>query len=201
MAVSDYQLQKMAPNELPEDVQAAWQARHGKKYFIVDEKYSSQVYLTMPMSLVTINTYLPGYVAGNKIIDANYAQSIIQIPGMNGRDLQDIRVFEKEGVEYLLTGSYISIGEEAIQPMANAKEAICTIAEEGYTRWFTIPKVLTDKTITLKLPKNGAVMVYNMQGQLVENTYISNNETVVLPESGYVAFVGDAGVQFSYKLQ
>lgn len=201
MATSDYQLQKMESNEIPEDVRAAWEARHGKKYFMLDEKYSSQMYLAMPISLITVDTYLPGYIAGNKIIDAHYAQSTIQIPGMNGRDLQDIEIIEKEGVEYLLAGSYIGISEDAIKNMANAKEAICTIGEEGYARWFTVPTALANKTITLTVPQNGSVMVYNMQGQLVENTYITANTTVTLPQDGYIAFVGDAGVQFSYKLQ
>lgn len=201
IAISDYQLQKMEPNEVSEEVNAAWQARNGKKYFIIDEKYSSQVYLTMPASLLMLDSYLPGYVIGNKIIDANNAQSVIQIPGMNGRDLQDIQIFEKDQVEYAKIGGYTTISEDAIPDLANATEAICTIGEEGYARWFTVPAALANKTIALTIPANGAAMVYDMHGQLVDNTYISGNATVTLPEKGYVVFAGNAGVQFSYTVQ
>lgn len=201
VVTSDYQLQKMEPNKVSEDVQAVWQKRSGKKYFVIDEKYSSQSYLMMPTAIFTIDSYLTGYVAGNKMIDANQAQSTIQIPGINGRDLQDIQIIEKDGVEYAKAGGYIAISEEAIEDLANDKESTCSIGEDGYARWFTVPKGLAHKTMTLNLPKNGAVMVYDKDGKLVENTYISLNRAITLPEDGYIAFVGDVGIQFSYKIQ
>lgn len=201
MATSDYQLQKMEANEISEEVKAAWEERQGKKYFILNEKYTSQSYLMLPVNTLQLQDYLPGYVAGDKIIDENHAISTIQIPGASGRDTQDIELFIKDDVEYLKVGSYIGIREEGVKALPYVKEAICTIQEDGYARWFTIPKALANKTMTLTLPLNGSVMIYNVQGQLVENTYLSQNDTITLPEGGYVAFVGDAGAKFSYKVQ
>lgn len=201
MATSDYQLQKMEVNEILEEVKAAWEARQGKKYFILNEKYSAQTYLMLPINTLELQSYLPGYVAGNKIVDENHAISNIQIPGTSGRDAQDIELFMKDNVEYLKVGSYIGIREEGVKDLAYAKEAICTIQEDGYTRWFTVPQTLANETIKLTLPSNGGIMVYDAQGQLVENTYLSQKDTVTLPEGGFVGFAGDIGTTFSYKLQ
>lgn len=200
MPVSDYQIQKVEPNEVSDEVKAIWEERNGKKYFILDEKYTSQSYLTMPALLMQLNEHLSGYVLGNKIIDGYNAQSVIQIPGMNGRDLQDIEIFEEDGVEYAKVGGYLTISEEAVQDLAHTQQALCTIGEKGYARWFTIPTVMTNKQIELTLPEKGAVMVYDQQGNLVENTYLTGNTVVTLPDKGYIAFVGDAGVQFQYKV-
>lgn len=64
-----------------------------------------------------------------------------------------------------------------------------------------MPQTLVSKTIKLTIPSNGSVMVYDTQGQLVENTYLSQKDTVTLPEGGFVGFAGDIGTTFSYKLQ
>lgn len=134
MAISDYQLQKMEANETSEGVRTAWEAHQGKKYFILNEKYSAQTYLMLPINTLELQAYLTGYVAGNKIVDENHAISNIQIPGVGGRDAQDIELFVKGDVEYLKVGSYIGIREEGVKDLAYAKEAICTIQEDGYTR-------------------------------------------------------------------
>ena len=200
MPVSDYQIQKVEPNQLSEEVHAKWQARNGKKYFILDEKYTSQSYFTMPAVVMQLNEHIPGYVLGNKIIDAYTAQSSIQIPGMNGRDLQDIEVFEEEGVEYAKIGGYLTMSEDTMQALASTSQAICTIGDKGYTRWFTIPDNMAQQSMACTLPQAGAIMVYNQQGQLVENTYLTGHTTITLPDGGYIAFVGDAGVQFQYEV-
>lgn len=201
MATSDYQLQKMEANEISEEVKSIWEERQDKAYFIVNEKYTSQLYLMLPISTLQVQEYLPGYVAGNKIVDENNAVSNIQIPGANGRDTQDISLFTENGVEYLKLGAHIAIRQEGVRDLAYAKEAICTIQDNGYTRWFTVPEALANQTVTLTIPENGSVMVYDAQGMLVENTYLSGNSKIVLPQGGYVAFAGDAGMQFSYTLQ
>ena len=63
----------------------------------------------------------------------------------------------------------------AIKDLANAKEAICTIGEEGYTRWFKIPSTLAGKTIVVEVPEESAIMVYDKDGLNVENTYLTKS--------------------------
>lgn len=199
--ISEYQLERVEVRSIDQEVEAAWKNRIGKLYYLVNEKYSSQIYLNAPIGMLTMTNELPGYVSNNKIINENEAQAVVQLPSGGGRDLGDILMFEKDGIEYMNLQGGIYMPIDAIQDLANAKEAICTIGEEGYTRWFKIPDALAGKAIIVTVPEESAIMTYDKDGFNVENTYLTKNSEMVLPESGMIGFVGKAGVEFSYKLK
>ncbi|WP_053982846.1 serine hydrolase domain-containing protein [Niameybacter massiliensis] len=199
--VSEYQLEKVEAISVDQKIEDAWKNRVGKPYYLLNEKYSSQVYLNAPVGMLTMTNELPGYVSNNKIISENEAQAVVQLPSGGGRDLGDISMYEKEGIEYMNLQGGIYMPIDAIKDLANAKEAICTIGEEGYTRWFKIPSTLAGKTIVVEVPEESAIMVYDKNGLNVENTYLTKSNNVVLPEGGMIGFVGEAGAQFSYKLK
>ncbi|MEH7087129.1 hypothetical protein V7139_31180 [Neobacillus drentensis] len=87
-------------SELSQDIAAAWEKREGKKYYLVNEKYTSTVYLNAS-PIIPIHTVkgAPGYVSNNKIIGADKAVNGLQIPGMAGRDAMEINFLTKNGSE------------------------------------------------------------------------------------------------------
>lgn len=201
LPVSEYQLQKVEPNLVPEEVMSAWNKRVGRVYYLANEKYSSQMYMQLPITYIGFNPEAPGYIGTNKIVSETEAVAHVQIPGMGGRDLSDITMYEVDDMEYMKYGASIFVDGASAVELANVKEAICTIGEEGYTRWFKVPSTLAGKTITLTIPSHSAVMVYDQNGMNVENTYLTGNIEITLPEGGTVGFVGEQGAQFIYKLK
>lgn len=201
LATSEYQIQKVEANPISKEVMEAWKERLGKKYYIVNEKYSSQVYMQVPITTLAFTLEIPGYVGTNKIVSETEALANLQIPGTGGRDLGDIKMYKQDGLEYMENRGYILVEEAGVPELAKANEAICTIGEEGYTRWFRVPSSLAGKTIILTMPEVGAVMTYDSNGINVENTYLTGNKEIVLPQDGIVGFAGNAGVKFRYVLK
>lgn len=201
LVLSEYQLQKAEANEIPEEISKVWEERVSKEYLILNEKYSSQNYFVLPKGGLDTLEELPGYISIYKILDENHAISDIQIPGMYGRDLTDLTFFEEEGIEYLKQGAYIAVEEETIPNLTTSKKAVCTIQDTGYARWYKVPQGLQGKTLEVDIPENGAVMVYGVHDQLIENTHLSQKSEVTLTGAAYIAFVGDAGVRFSYTVK
>ena len=81
MAMSEYQAEKLEPNELSKDVAKAWEAREGKTYFLVSEKYTSQAYFMQPpIAYIATLKDMPGYLMANKITGANEALNLLNIP-------------------------------------------------------------------------------------------------------------------------
>jgi len=112
---SSYVFQKLKENPVPEAVQAAWDARNGKIYLCLNEKYSSQA-LALALPAAGLAS-LPGYMAFDRIVDENYAEGVAVIPGLAGRDWQNVRLFEQDGVEYAQTSGMLcmdAVGFEVV---------------------------------------------------------------------------------------
>ena len=63
----------------------AWRERDGVRYYIVNEKFSSQYYADPEVAVVVLlSKEQPGYVGDRQIIDENTAVSPIQIPEWAG---------------------------------------------------------------------------------------------------------------------
>lgn len=74
MAFSEYKMEKLEANELSQDITALWEQREGKKYYLVNEKYTSTVYLhSAPILPIHLDKETPGYISNTKIIGANEA--------------------------------------------------------------------------------------------------------------------------------
>ena len=85
MAFSEYKTEKLEANELSQDITASWEQREGKKYYVVNQKYTSTVYLnSSPILPIHLDKETPGYISNSKIIGANKAVTELQIPGMAG---------------------------------------------------------------------------------------------------------------------
>lgn len=198
---SSYLYQRTAENPVPAEVQAAWDARNGKMYFTVDVVYTSQTYaLSIPAAGLSTEGSAPGYMAFDRIVDADRAEGVARIPGGAGRDWQNLALSRDEtGVEYLtLMGSrYVDYASLAsVYPGAG----VCTIQASGDARWYTVGDA-AGRTMTVTLPEHGAFYVYDAQGLAVAGSLAWGDTSVVLPEGGYIVFAGDVGAQFRLSMK
>ncbi|KAA8783707.1 beta-lactamase family protein [Paenibacillus amylolyticus] len=202
LAFSEYTAQKLENNELPKDIQAAWDQRDGQRYYLMNEKYSSTAYLHAS-SIIPLDTVngVPGYMINHKMVGADHAVNQLQIPGMAGRDARDIYFSRKNGIEYVHFTGYEYASEEIVQALYAGKQSKITIQPNANARWFSVPAAAKGKIMTVKMPAKGAVAVFDQAGVCINHTVISGNNEVVLPENGRIAFAGEAGSRFEVSLK
>ncbi len=201
LADSGYQGQKVAANPLSKKVKAAWDAREGKCYLLLNEKYSSIFYpLSADITKVQLTQGLEGYYANAKIIDENNAKMLFQIPGLYGRDLIDLSFYMKSKVEYLKAGGFLFICEDGVTTMS-AKNFKVTIGKEGYAQWYKIGSKSEGKKLKLTLPKNSSVTVYDKNFKCTYYSLTEDKNTLTLPEGGFIVFAGKTGAKFSVSYQ
>ncbi|NBD24692.1 serine hydrolase domain-containing protein [Paenibacillus glycinis] len=200
-ALSQYAAEKLEENDLPAATAAAWKERDGKKYFLVNEKYSSLAYLLLPALKINLFADAPGYVLDQKITGPDASASDLQIPTMAGRDTQAYSFFREDGIEYLTSSGSIYESEEAVKPIYPGKKSTATIPASGLAKWYAVSEKSVGKTMQVKLPANGSFAVYDAQGNCVHFSIIGGNHTFVLPENGAVVFAGDAGSKMAITIQ
>lgn len=202
LATREYSAEKIDPVALSDAVKTAWAARDGKFYYIINEKYTSQIYaVSLPLAGVGFVADAPGYLAANKIADENNAFAFVQLPGIAGRDLRDYSFFTKDGKEYMKCESTLLISGDSVSEIYAEGNAVCTIPEDGYARWFRIHSSDAGKTLKIDLPGRGAFAVYDKNNNCVQYSLIDGKNTVNLPDGGMIVFAGDKGVQFKISRQ
>ncbi|APO45710.1 serine hydrolase [Paenibacillus xylanexedens] len=202
LAFSEYNGEKLEANKLSKEINAAWAKRDGKKYYLVNEKYTSMLYLNATSILpIQLNKENPGYMSNHKIIGANEAANQLQIPGTAGRDTMDIHFSKKNGGEYLTFSGYVYASEEMVKPIYSGKRSATTIQADGYAKWFSVPATAKGKVMTVKLPAKGAFAVYDQTGICINHSVVSGKNEVVLPENGRIVFAGEAGSSFEISLR
>lgn len=199
--VSMYSAEKLQPQVLPTKIIEAWNQRDGKKYYLLNEKYTSLVYLVLPPIQLNVSKQLPGYVLDKRITGPNTAVSELQIPGASGRDLSGYTFFTEDGVEYLNLGGSILVNEDAVKPINAAKKSIVTIPTSGYAEWYTISDKDGGKTVMVSISSNGSFAVYDVKGTCINFSVVGGKDHVALPAGGSIVFAGDAGTQFEIAAQ
>jgi len=200
-AISEYNAEKLQPQDLPAETQEAWIKRDGKKYYLLNEKYTSILYLMMQSFQLNVSKQLPGYVLDKRITSPNTAVSELQIPGMSGRDLSGYAFFTQDGVEYLDVGGSILVHEDAVKPIYVAKKSIVTIPSSGYARWYTISDKNGGKIVKVNMPSNASFSVYNAKGTCIYFSVIGGKDQVELPAGGSIVFAGNVGTKFEISAQ
>ncbi len=196
---AEYQVQKLAGITISPEVKSLWEKRNGKKYFLLNEKYSSEIYTAgTPYSIILLPDEPEGYVLNAAITDSNTAQTNIRIPGLWGRDLNDYDFYKDGNTEYLRTGGYIFVSEDGITSLPSASFG-ADIGENGYARWYKIGKETENKKIKVALPENASFIVYDENNACVADSYITGQDTVTLPQNGYILFAGDAKTDYSVE--
>lgn len=197
-ASSGYQAQKLKDNPISEALKAVWEKRNNKNYYLVNEKYTSQVYASSGLASKIILPEEPeGYCMNAAIIDENTARVDYRISELAGRDIHDLTFFTKDGAEYLNAGGSIGISEDAIKLLSAKNKFTCKIQEDGYAQWFKIGKESADRKIKVTIPTGAAFALYDEKGNSMNYSYISGKNTVTLPLDGHIVFIGAAGTEFT----
>ncbi|BCN31391.1 serine hydrolase domain-containing protein [Anaeromicropila herbilytica] len=198
-AVDLYIAQKIELNNISDSVAKVWDNRIEKEYYLLNEKYSSASYAAGSPNMKLDNSAIyEGYLGLDKIIDENNAIAVLNGPGSMSRDIMDYTFFKKGNVEYLSMDGYLLVEGKSIKNISS-KSFTTKINKDGYAVWYKIPKKLNGKKITVKVPKNAAFVVYDSEGTLVNDSYMSKIYTVTLPKNGEIAFLGNANSKFTVK--
>lgn len=193
LADSGYAGQKVYNNPISSEVMEAWLERLAEPYFVINEKYSSQLYpMIIPAFPLMISDKIQGYVYSSEIVDEFTSRTNIEIPGASGRDLVDYIFFEKDGTEYLNAGGRIAISGKNTENLPDTKTFTANIGEDGYALWYKIGENTANKTIRVILTSNISFAVYQPDGTCVNFSYLTKDPVVTLPENGYIVFAGDA---------
>ena len=185
-----YSIQQLAENPVSGDVQAAWKARDGRRYYYSNECASSIMYSECPYITLMLPEGVEGYVNNLRIRDSSRAESILHIPSSASRDRTDYEIVHENGTEYLLMTAFGEklIVENAIPDLTDdIREVQLT---SGAASWYN-----TDRgTIRLDIPEKAAVYVYDCHDRLTFSGYMKDaGKTVVLSPGGKIAFVGETG--------
>ena len=199
---SSYIYVKLPENPVSPETQAAWDARSGKLYLALNMKYTNINYpLALPAAaLATDPVNMPGYMAFDRIVDANRAEGAAQIPSLYGRDWQNITMTEQDGVEYLSLMGALYVDGTTIETLYGGPSSHSTIQADGYARWYQIGADAAGKTLTVQVPEHGGFAVYDANGANVAASWAWGDTSAVLPEGGWVVFAGDPGVRFHLAL-
>ena len=197
IASMEYSGQKIEPFNLEGEIQEQWDARNGKNYYIINEKYSSQTYLlALPKATIELNEEMPGYMSNLKIIDGYFAKTTLEIPGTAGRDLSDFKIYQEGGREFIKSGASILISEDHIETLYTGGQAHTTILEDGYARWYRVGADGQGRTIVVDIPENSSFAIYD-QGVCHNFSWVTGENTVKLNEGSLIVFIGDIGSKFN----
>ena len=199
---SSYIYMKLPDNPVPPEAQSAWDARSGKLYLALNMKYSNIQYpLALPVAAVATDpANMPGYMVFDRIVDADCAEGVAQIPGLYGRDWQNITMTERNGVEYLSTCGGLYMDAAAAEPLFSGASSWSTIQADGYARWYQVGSAAAGKTMTVQVPEHGGFAVYDAAGLPVAASWAWGDTSAVLPEGGWVVFSGTPGARFVLSL-
>ena len=198
---SSYIYMKLPDNPVPPEAQSAWDARSGKLYLALNMKYTNIQYpLALPVAAVATDPVnMPGYMVFDRILDADRAEGVAQIPGLYGRDWQNITMTERNGVEYLSTCGGLYMDSAAAEPLFGGASSWSTIQADGYARWYQVGSA-AGKTMTVQVPEHGGFAVYNAAGLPVAASWAWGDTSAVLPEGGWVVLSGTPGTRFVLSL-
>lgn len=191
-----YSAQKIDENYVSESVQAAWDERDNKRYYLCNEMASSVSYSERPSFTLSIPDGVRGYMNNMKIKDSTHAESILDIPSSASRDQTDCEIITENGAEYIVLDSVGQkfISEDAIPDLtADMTEVKLT---SGTASWYN-----TDRGMIMPdIPEKAAFYVYDSHDRLTCSSYMKNvGKTVALPPSGKIVFLGETGSTVSIR--
>jgi len=199
IADANYQAQKIEENPLAKKVKAAWDNRKDKEYLLLNEKYTSLSYaIGAPVTKISLSEQPVGYLSCAKVIDENHAKTLLQIPGLFGRDLFDITFYTKAKTEYLKSAGAIYVSEDTVKQVPT-KSFTATIAKDGYAQWYKLGTKSDGKKLKVSLGKNASLSVYDKDWKCIYSSLTNKETTVTLPKGGYIVFAGKTGAKLSAK--
>lgn len=198
---SSYYLQRVGEFNVSDSVQQAWTQRNGKKYYMINMKYSNAYYNVSPCVKLNVPEGINGcgkfmgmmFMKTVRFTDENKAEGFVLIPGEAGRDLIDFEAFTENGCEYLRTGdrSLTLVSEDSFPCLTADIHEIAL--ETGRAKWYKIGD-MDLKSATLDIPENAAVYIYDKFDNVVYSSYMKGyGNNVTFPENGKIVFIGESG--------
>ncbi len=132
------------------------------------------------------------------ITDSSNAVPVGKIPGTGSRDWQNVSIVKDGDMTFCKVGEYLFQMEDSISSIYNG-DAYCTVQTTGYARWYTIGEA-AGETMAVTLPPNGQFYVYDENGVVVDSS-IFGDAQAVLPDTGWISFIGDPGQVFDISMQ
>lgn len=201
MPTANYAAVKLPENDITPEVQAAWDRYLSTSFLPMGEKYSSQTYLALADSTAQETAELvPGYVGSSRIVDSTSALYELQIPGANGRDGQDIHVYEQSGTTWMDVNGALYMSAEGAPVLYTGPDSYSTVQENGYARWYRVGGN-AGKSMTVRVPEDAGFWVYDTDGQVTASSVLWGDTRAELPQDGFVVFAGDPGARFHLSFQ
>lgn len=136
-------------DERASQLSPAWTARLARRWAVANERRDTITAWVFPARIdlsqgpelrgcLQVDSY-PSFIAG-LVLDATQsdteARMMLRIPYLGGRDLQDLRVFERAGEEWLRLGSVVARPADAIPLLTNGQ---VVIGPDGFAEWRRVP--------------------------------------------------------------
>lgn len=198
--------QKVNVKEVPNTVMKKWKERDGNNYFVVNAVYNSGDLIMYPSIQVRLSSVAKNFVQSDsylhvtKIMDENKAQDILRIPGMIGRDLNNMEFIERDGAEYLKVtntdGLYMP--ESSMEELTQKQVTFQTKTNKG--EWYKIGEKLAGEQVRISTSEKASVYVYDQYRSCIYTTFMKNQDGhILLPEHGYILFIGEDNNQITIE--
>lgn len=200
LCTAGYAAQRLPDYTPAQEIQAAWEAREGKLYFQVNEKRSSALYgLGGVFASVSLAGSPSGYLLTNQLASPDLAVPVLQIPGVGSRDSGDVRAFEQNGFEYLEVNGGLYLESAGVTPIFSGSASYCTLQPGETAHWYQVGQA-AGKEMTVQIPDSGAFYVYDAALGVRASSWLYGEDRAVLPEGGWIVFVGQEGDRFHIQL-
>lgn len=200
MGNANYAMERLEPDTAAsEEALSAWAERSDNLYVILNEKYTSQVYLSGPFTGAVVVEEAPGYASLDRIVDPYHAEQYLRLPGSGSRNAADYAVEVADGVEYLRVGDYLCMDAAALPDLYAGAGAYSTVQADGLARWYQVGE-LAGETLQVEVPETGGFWVYDAAGAATASSVAYGDDSAVLPEGGWIVFAGEPGARFDLSL-
>ena len=201
MPVSGYCAQRLELSDPGQAAQAAWDEANSKSYLLLNEKYTSQLYLSLGATAVAgeAPATVPGYMGSARIVDDSHTRFELTTPGTASRDGQESTLYEQDGYTWLAVQDFLFVDSSYAQEIWLGEGAYVTVGEDGYARWFQVGES-TGGTVAVTLPEQGGFTAYAADGTLAASSHIYGDTSFTLPQGGWVVFAGEPGARFYLQM-
>jgi hypothetical protein len=200
---------------------ASWRARLSSTWLVVNENPDELAWngmdprlrlATVPKLEGLIAVRPPGDVSAQAaagcidahILDASGSDTVgtmmLVIPQLNGRDLDDLNIVQRDGAEWTRFRSYIHRPLASVPVLPKGATAVVTIGPEGYAEWRAVASEVTPVQVTITT--TGAWHLYDPAFKTVANG--KGNAVGSLPAGNglsYLTLFGDPGQTMTVAVQ
>jgi hypothetical protein len=213
----DYNVIAQRVRRRPGNLSAAWRARLSSTWLVVNENPDELAWNGMDprLRLATVPN-VDGLIAVRPpakpaeghidahIVDASASDTVatmmLIIPQLNGRDLDDLDIVQRDGAEWTRFGSYMHQPLASVPVLPKGTNEVVTIGPEGYAEWRAVASNATSEQITITT--TGAWHLYDPAFKTVANG--KGNAVTSLPAGnglGYLTLFGDPGQTVTVAVQ